>query len=91
MPRVLLLLPTTTYRTKAFVDAALKIDVDVVAASEQPSTLANRNPGGLLTLDFSDPELAVKQAKEFAVQFPIDAVIPVVDAFRDVGRNFLMP
>ncbi len=77
MPRVLLLLPTTTYRTKAFVEAALKLDVDVVAASEQPSTLANRNPEGLLTLDFSEPERAAQQAEGFAAQFPIDAVIPV--------------
>jgi len=77
MPRVLLLLPTTTYRTKAFVDAALKLDVDVVAASEQPSTLANRNPEGLLTLDFSEPERAARQAIKFAAQFPIDAIIPV--------------
>lgn len=77
MPRVLLLLPTTTYRTKAFVDAALKLDVDVVAASEQPNTLASRNPEGLLTLDFSEPETAARQAREFADQFPIDAVIPV--------------
>jgi biotin carboxylase len=77
MPRVLLLLPTTTYRTRAFVDAALKLDVDVVAASEQPSTLASKNPEGLVTLDFSAPERAAQQAKEFAAQFPIDAVIPV--------------
>ena len=77
MPRVLLLLPTTTYRTKAFVDAALKLDVDVVAASEQPSTLARMNPAGLLTLAFSEPERAVRQAHEFAARFPIDAVIPV--------------
>ena len=77
MPRVLLLLPTTTYRTKAFVDAALKLDVDVVAASEQPSTLADRNPEGLLTLDFAEPQHAARQAKEFATRFPIDAVIPV--------------
>ncbi len=74
---MLLLLPTTTYRTKAFVEAALKLDVDVVAASEQPSTLASKNPEGLLTLDFSDPERAARQAIEFAAQFPIDAVIPV--------------
>ena len=77
MPRVLLLLPTTTYRTKAFVDAALKLDVDVVAASEQPSTLASNNPEGLLTLDFAEPERAARQAREFANRFPIDAVIPV--------------
>jgi biotin carboxylase len=77
MPRVLLLLPTTTYRTKAFLDAALKLDVDVIAASEQPSTLASTNPEGLLTLDFSAPDKAAQQAKEFAARFPIDAVIPV--------------
>lgn len=77
MPRVLLLLPTTTYRTKAFVEAALKLDVDVVAASEQPSTLLSTNPEGLLTLDFNDPARAIEQAHEFASRFPVDAVIPV--------------
>ncbi|MBA3513762.1 MAG: ATP-grasp domain-containing protein [Pyrinomonadaceae bacterium] len=77
MPRVLLLLPTTTYRAKAFVEAALKMDVEVVAASEQPSTLADKNPEGLLTLDFDEPGRAARQVKEFAAQFPIDAVIPV--------------
>jgi biotin carboxylase len=77
MPRVLLLLPTTTYRTKSFVDAALKLKVDVVAASEQPSTLEKQNPEGLLTLDFSNPEVAARQAEDFAHHYPINAVIPV--------------
>lgn len=77
MPRVLLLLPTTTYRTKAFVEAALKLGVDVVAASEQPSTLLSTNPEGLLTLDLNDPARAREQAHDFASRFPVDAVIPV--------------
>src|SRR5262249_4271168 len=77
MPRVLLLLPTTTYRTKSFVDAALKLKVDVVTASELPSTLEKQNPEGLLTLDFSNPEVAARQAQEYADHYPIDAVIPV--------------
>ena len=77
MPRVLLLLPTTTYRTKAFVDAALKLDVDVVAASEEPSTLGDKNPEGLMTLDLFDPGRAAEQAREFASRLPIDAIIPV--------------
>jgi biotin carboxylase len=77
MPRVILLLPTTTYRTKAFIDAALKLDVEVVAASEQPNTLASKNPEALITLDFSEPERAARQVSEFAKQFPIDAIIPV--------------
>ncbi|HXG94618.1 MAG TPA: ATP-grasp domain-containing protein [Blastocatellia bacterium] len=77
MPRVLLLLPTTTYRTKAFIDAALRLGVDVVAASEQPSTLQSKNPAGLITLDFLDSERAARDAAEFAAEHPIDAIIPV--------------
>ena len=77
MPRLLLLLPTTTYRTKAFIDAALKLGFDIVAASEKPSTMAATNPAGLLTLNFLEPEKAGRAAAEFAHQFPIDAVIPV--------------
>ena len=77
MPRVLLLLPTTTYRAKAFIEAALRLGVDVVAASERPSTLEAKNPAGLLTLNFADPEVAALQASAFAEQFTVDAVIPV--------------
>ena len=77
MPRVLLLLPTTTYRTKAFMDAALKLGVNIVAATEQPSTLAAQNPEGLLTLDFFDPAQSARKASEYAAQHKVDAVIPV--------------
>ena len=77
MPRVLLLLPTTTYRTKAFIEAALRLGVDVVAASELPSTLADKNPSGLITLDFLDPDRAASSAADYATDNPIDAIIPV--------------
>ena len=77
MPRILLLLPTTTYRTKAFVDAALKLNVDVTAASEHPSTLSQQNPSTLLTLNLFDPDEAAAQAVAFDSEYPIDAVIPV--------------
>ncbi len=77
MPRLLLLLPTTTYRTKAFIDAALRAGTDIVAASERPSTLAAKNPSELLTLDFLDPEHAARQAARFNEEYPIDAIIPV--------------
>lgn len=77
MPRVLLLLPTTTYRTKAFMEAALRLGVDVVAASDERNALADKNPTGLITLDFLDPESAARDAKEFAASHAIDAIIPV--------------
>ena len=79
MPRLLLLLPTTTYRTAAFVDAARRIGADLTVASEQPSTLEAANPAGLLTLDFKHPERAADQAHDFARRTPIDAVVGVDD------------
>ena len=77
MPRVLLLLPTTTYRTEAFVSAATRLGVDVTVASERPNTLARLNPAGLLTLDFNDPQNAALRVVEFSSDHPIDAVVPV--------------
>ena len=46
MPRVLLLVPTTTYRTQAFMEAARRVGVEVTVASERASTLAKLNPTG---------------------------------------------
>ena len=79
MPRVLLLLPTTTYRTHAFMEAAQRLGVELTVASEEASTLTRLNPSGLLQLDFADPQKAARQVGEFAQEYPIAAVVPVDD------------
>ena len=85
MPRVLLLLPTTTYRAEAFVGAASRLRVDVTVASEQPNTLTRLNPAGLLTLDFKDPQKAAQRMVEFSASHRIDAVVPVDSQVVVVG------
>jgi len=85
MPRVLLLLPTTTYRTEAFVGAASRLGVDVTVASEKPNTLARLNPAGLLTLDFKEPQKAAQRVVEFSTSHRIDAVVPVDSQVVVVG------
>jgi len=77
--RLLLLLPTATYRTAAFVEAARHLGVDLTVASERPSTFQDANPGGLVTLDFSDPERAAAQARAFARDHPLQGVVGVDD------------
>lgn len=77
MPRVLLLLPTTTYRASDFLAAAAKIGAEVTVASEEPSTLASRNPAGLLTLDFRDPEECAARVVRFSREHPVNAVVGV--------------
>src|SRR5262249_5234335 len=77
--RLLLLLPTRTYRTEDFVDAAHTLGVDLVCASEKPSTLEALAPDGLLTLDFTDPADAASRVAEWTRQRPLAAVVGVDD------------
>jgi biotin carboxylase len=77
--RLLLLLPTTTYRTEAFVEAAGKLGVELVCASERRSTFEALSPDSLLTLDFADPQASAATVADFARRLPIDAVVPVDD------------
>jgi biotin carboxylase len=77
--RLLLLLPTSTYRTEDFVDAATTLGVDLVCASEKPSTFESSVPDHLLTVDFTDPASAAETAAKFAERRPLDAVVGVDD------------
>jgi biotin carboxylase len=79
LPRLLLLLPTTTYRTQDFVDAATTLGVDLVCASEKPSTFESAVPDHLLTVDFADPDAAADTVARFAERRPLDAVVGVDD------------
>jgi len=85
MLRVLLLIPTTTYRTEDFVAAAAKLDVEMVVASERPNVLETALPDNLLTLDFADPLKAARSVADFARRHPVDAVVPVDDRTTVVG------
>ncbi|HEU5188051.1 MAG TPA: ATP-grasp domain-containing protein [Methylomirabilota bacterium] len=83
--RLLLLIPTTTYRTEDFMDAARRLDVDLVVAAERPNVMAGEFPDHLLTVPFDDPERAARELAEYARRRPIDAVVPVDDETTLVG------
>lgn len=80
MPRILLLLPTSTYRAGAFLEAAKGLGVEVVVASERPNVFQEAQPGRYLSLDFFNPDKAARQAIDFAVTRPIDAIVGIDDA-----------
>ena len=77
--RVLLLLPTRTYRATDFLEAALKLNVEVVVASEEAATTADLSPRHTLVLDFSAPTAATQTIVEFAETYPIAAIVGVDD------------
>jgi biotin carboxylase len=78
-PRLLLLLPTTTYRTGAFVDAATRLGVELSVASERDSAFSDKESKGLLTLDFRSPRDIAATVREFAARHPVGAVFGVDD------------
>jgi len=73
------LLPTTTYRTAAFVEAARQIGVELTVASEEPSALQATSLGGLITLPLNDPQRSATEAFLFAQRYPLAAVVGVDD------------
>lgn len=79
MPRLLLLLPTTTYRATAFVEAARQLGVELTVASEERSTLDGANPSGLIVLDLKNPDHAAAEATAFSRRYPLAAVVGVDD------------
>ena len=86
-PRLLLLLPTTTYRTEAFVEAARRLDADLTVASEHDSTFSFAEPARLLTLDFTNTSRAVDRVRAFAAEHPVSAVFGVDDQTAVVAAH----
>lgn len=79
MARVLLLLPTSTYRAADFIAAARVLGAEVIVGSDQRQALAEAMDGRSLQIDFHVPEAAAEAIAAFARQVPIDAVVPVDD------------
>ena len=79
MPRVLLLLPTRTYRARDFMEAARRLELEVTVGSERQQAFAALFPSGHLRLDFLRPRRAVRAIEAFARSYPLDAVVAVDD------------
>jgi biotin carboxylase len=78
-PRVVLLAGPATYRSGAFLQAASRLDLDVVQATDTPQVLADR--WGLpLALDFTKPDAAIAALTSFSAEHPIDAVLALDDS-----------
>lgn len=80
MRRVLILLPTATYRSAEVIEAARRLGVAVTVASEERNILESRFPENYLEIDFSDLEAARQTVLRFSKNHPVDAVLGLDDA-----------
>jgi len=79
MGRLLLLVPTTSYRVGDFLDAAHRLGVDVAVGSNRRQVLEQYAKGKTVTLDFTDLEKGVAQIRAYAREYPLHAIVPVDD------------
>src|SRR4029077_7170439 len=80
MARVLLLIPSRTYRTHDFMEAASRLGIEVVVGSEHRSALARLMEDRQLRLDFHDIARSTRTIVVFPGGHPLNAVVAVDDA-----------
>jgi biotin carboxylase len=80
MSRLLLLIPSSSYRGHDFMAAAARLGIDVVVGSDQPQVL--EEVSGALTLDFDDAVAGAAEIAAYAAHHPLDAIVAV-----DGGAN----
>jgi biotin carboxylase len=77
--RLLLLCTTTGYQTQAFVEAAERLGLDVVFATDRCHVLEDPWQDGALPLRFEDPEAGAQRIAEYAGTHPIAALVSIGD------------
>jgi biotin carboxylase len=79
MARVLLLLPTETYRAKDFLDAARRLDVDVVVGSPRRQAMAGAMGDRAVVVPLENVDAAVQVIAALHDRLALDAVLAVDD------------
>jgi biotin carboxylase len=79
MPRVLLLLPTETYRAKDFLAAAERLGVDVVVGCERRQAMADAMGDGAVVVAMGKVDAAVEIIAALHARRSLDAVLAVDD------------
>jgi biotin carboxylase len=77
--RLLLILPTATYRAADFLDAAAELGAEVVVASERRQVLADTMKDRFLQIDLRRPHTAADAIVALSRQRRIDGVVAVDD------------
>jgi ATP-grasp domain/L-amino acid ligase C-terminal domain 2/ATP-grasp N-terminal domain len=79
MPRVLLLATTTGYQTRAFGEAAERLGVDLVFATDRCDVLEDPWQDRAVPIRFSDDSASARAIFELARTSPLDGVLAVGD------------
>ena len=77
--RVLIVLPSASYRVADFVEAANTLRVEAVIATDAAQVMTKQKAERLVRIDARRPEWSAARIVEFAARFPLDAVVAADD------------
>jgi biotin carboxylase len=89
MPRVLLLATTTGYQTRSFGEAAERVGVDLIFATDRCHVLDDPWGDRAVPIRFADEEWSTYALLEFARKMPIDGVLAVGDSPTVIAGHVL--
>ena len=79
MRRVLLLIPSTSYRARDYLEAARRLDIEIAVGSDHRPTLEEFSGGRSFALEFTPIGEGVARILEHARRFPLHAIIGTDD------------
>lgn len=77
--RIVLVLPTETYRAEAFFTAAAALDLEIVVATEAAPPLAPEMESRLVVVDLDEPQRSARAIAAVGERTPIDGIVGVDD------------
>ena len=86
-PRRLLLIPTTSYRTKDFLAAGRRLGVEVAVGSNRGSVLAPLADGRTTRVEFADAGRAVDQIARYAARYPLAGIVGVDEGTTTIAAT----
>ena len=75
MKRLLLLIPSTSYRVADFLAAAHRLEVEVAVGSDRRQVLEKYSEGRTATFDFRDLQRGVRQITDYAENYSLGAIL----------------
>src|SRR5436190_7248003 len=79
MPRILLFATTTGYQTRAFGDAAARLGVELVFATDRCHMIDDPWRDGAIPIRFHDEQASVEAVLDAAHDRPLDGIVVVGD------------
>ncbi len=77
MNRVLIIIPTTSYRAHDFMAAANRLNIEVIIGSDRRQALSRLLPDTSLALNLRKPDSSLRKIKDFAQLKPLSAIVGV--------------